>query len=142
AAQADDPDNQPNEFPKCKSDHMVYFLSGQPNARCPLWAAKNNLIAKPKTKKVRRADTKRPSHGGATAFFLFYQCMNRGYPMATLLNSATVSPLLTASRYWATVLELSFTNAWCINVLSLKNRCSLPCAILYTMLAGLPSAMI
>lgn len=32
------------------------------------------------------------------------------YPIATLLNSVTVNPLDTLSRYLATVTELSFTN--------------------------------
>ena len=41
------------------------------------------------------------------------------YPIATRLNSATVNPFDTLSRYCATVLELSFTKAWCTKVLSL-----------------------
>lgn len=35
-----------------------------------------------------------------------------GYPIEIRLNSATVNPLETLSRYWATVFELSLTNAW------------------------------
>lgn len=41
------------------------------------------------------------------------------YPMEILLNPATVNPLETLSKYWATVFELSFTNVWLSKVFSL-----------------------
>ena len=51
------------------------------------------------------------------SYFILITKMN--YPIEILLNSVTVNPLLTLSRYWAIVRELSFTNAWLSKVFSL-----------------------